>query len=595
MKVYLGICCSHNATASLMVNGEIIIAVMEERFTNVKNFQGYPKQSIDYCIQYAKKKNLKIDVAAFTTINLPIFHFKYPLNHFFSIEDYHNFYGKEFYDKLLKNKNVDSYFKKISKDKRNKEDLYIDYKKIKPKNYFNNYALTRKLHTDFLKRQSQGLIDDIQFLDHHTCHAFYSYYSANSRKKNSCIVSIDSEGDQINQSIWLLKNNKIMNIVRNDQCDLGRIYKFITLILNMKPEEHEFKVMGLAAYSKKNYVQKVYEEIFKNILKFKGIKIVHNKRPKNLYSFLKKKCENIRFDNVAGALQYYLEEMIIELLKKINKKYKIRSFYFSGGVAMNVKMFNVISKLKFVDYLHVPPSAADESLCMGGCYYLARNERSKPITNIYLGRDLHNNKKKINLNNLKKSFSSKNYKILKNVSHSTIASLLASNNIIAVARGKEEFGARALGNRSIIANPSNHEMVKKINETIKNRDFWMPFALTILKEDHKKFIKNPKNLRCEYMTMTFDTREDKTDKIYSGCHTHDKTVRPQILEKKHNPAYYSLLKNFKKKTSIPALLNTSLNLHGYPVASIFKNIIFAYKNSALKYLYLNDNFLIIKK
>ena len=122
-------------------------------------------------------------------------------------------------------------------------------------------------------------------------------------------------------------------------------------------------------------------------------------------------------------------------------------------------------------------------------------------------KNLVKTKEKVNLEFIKKRFSKKKYIILNNFSHKNLASLLVENKIIAIARDREEFGARALGNRSIIANPSNYDVVQKINESIKNRDFWMPFALTILKEKHKEFINNNKNFECDYMTMSFDTKK----------------------------------------------------------------------------------------
>ena len=130
---------------------------------------------------------------------------------------------------------------------------------------------------------------------------------------------------------------------------------------------------------------------------------------------------------------------------------------------------------------------------------------------------------------------------------------------------------------------------------IKNRDFWMPFALTILYEKHKKFIKNPKNILSEFMTIGYDTIPKNYSKIKSGTHTYDKSVRPQILKSDYNRKYYSLISNFEKITKIPALLNTSLNLHGYPISSILNDVIKTFKNSGLLHLYIEDNFLISKK
>ena len=593
--IFLGINISHNASAALMKDGKIIFALQEERFTNVKNFTGYPKQSIDYCIKYVKENKMHIDVAGFSSVNLTIFSFKYPVGHFFNIEDYNSFYGKEFFTKKLLKQSISPYLNKLAKDPRNNKNLYLPYKKVKQKDYFNNPELFRLMQKNLLLKQSKNLIKKIVYLDHHTCHAYYAYYASQIQKNKSCVVTLDSIGDGFNQSIWLVNNNKLLSVAKSRECELARIYKLITLILKMKPDEHEFKVMGLSAYSKKKYILDIYNKVFKKILKFDGLKIVHDARPKDLFNFLLEKTIPYRFDNIAGGLQFYLEKIVTELLKRINKKYKVRNFYFSGGVSMNVKMYKDIGNLNFVDFISVPPSGSDESLSIGACYCLSKNVPTKPLTNIYIGRNLSENDEKLNYSTLNKFFSNKKFKILKNFNHENLAILLSKDEIIAVARHREEFGARALGNRSILANPSNYNSVKRINESIKNRDFWMPFALTILKEKHKKFIKNEKNFSCDFMTMTFDTNNNNLKKIHAGCHPYDHTVRPQILEKKFNPMYYSIIKKFYTLTGIPALLNTSLNLHGYPMASSLKDVIFTFKNSELKFLYINDNFLITKK
>ena len=196
--VILGIYTGHNASASLMIDGEIIFAVQEERFINFKNFNGYPKKSIDYCIKYVKNKNLKIDIAGFAQSKLPIFPVKYPIEHFYSIEDYHNYYGPSYYSKKFKGENTSSYIKKLIKDKRNNKDLYLPYNKVAKKDYYNP-KLFRSIQKEYLLKQSKKLIKKIVFLDHHMCHAYYSFYSSKIQKKNSCVVTIDSMGDDFNQ------------------------------------------------------------------------------------------------------------------------------------------------------------------------------------------------------------------------------------------------------------------------------------------------------------------------------------------------------------------------------------------------------------
>ena len=590
MSCYLGINVSHNASAALMIDGEIVAAIQEERITKQKNFTGYPKRAIQFCINQAKKKGVTIDKAAFSTIKYPAFSYRVPLNHFFSIKDYDDFYGEKYYEKKIKGISTERYTSQLLKNKKNNKDLYLDYKKLSKKDLFNNYKKFRNLLKSTLRNQLKSN-QEIIFLDHHSCHAYYAYYAAIKKNKDCAVVTLDSMGDDLNQTVWIpeKKSYGLKKVASSSECELARVYKFITLILSMKPDEHEYKVMGLAPYAKESYCLEIYNKVFKNLLKVKNCEVIHNKRPKNLYYYLRNNLKEYRFDNIAGAAQIFIEKTASELLTQINKKYKITNFAISGGVSMNIKMNKVLSELKFVKQIYVPPSGSDESLSMGACYFLSKN-KSKSLKNIYLGNDISG----IKYNYLKKLFDKNKFIIKDNFTHHQIAKLLKEGSIIAVARNREEFGARALGNRSIIANPSIDNTVQKINETIKNRDFWMPFALTILKEYHQKYIQNSKKIRSDFMTIGFDTVQKNLKKIKSATHPYDRTVRPQILEKSFNKDYHSIIQKFYKITNIPGVLNTSLNLHGLPICSSMKDIKNTFIKSDLKFLYINDKFLIKK-
>ena len=590
--IYLGINVSHNASAALMIDGEIVVAVQEERFTRKKNFTGYPKKSIDYCINFVKKKNKKIDIASFSTIFNPPISYKVPINHFFTINDYDEFYGEKYYSRKLRNLPTKKYIKQLINDKRNNLNLYLPYKKIRYEDLFSGNNKLKILLKNFLYNQSRNMIKKIIFLDHHTCHAYYAYYAALKKNKNCAVITLDGFGDGCNQTVWIpeKKSEKLIKVASTSECEVARIYKFVTLILAMKPEEHEYKVMGLAPYGRKEYGEQIYDKVFKNILQVKNCKIIHKNRPKDLYLYLKKSLSPYRFDNIAAALQLFVEVLSKKIVYQVYKKFNVQHFSISGGVALNIEMIKVISELKFVKQLYVPPSGGDESLALGACYFLS-NSNSKYLKNIYLGQAIL---KELTYKKLKKIFNLKKFRISKNFTHRSLAKLLKKGEIIALTRGKEEFGARALGNRSIIADPSKPHLVKKINEYIKRRDFWMPFALTIIYEKHKKFIYNPKNLRSEFMTISFDTHKKNLDLIRAGTHPYDATVRPQILEKSYNKKYYSIIENFYKISGIPALLNTSFNLHGSPICSNFNDVVKTFKNSGLIYLYINDRYLIKK-
>jgi len=511
-----------------------------------------------------------------------------------SIKEWFGYYGKDYYQKKILGNNTENYFKFLEKKLiKSKLNLYLDYSKINKKNYFNS-KLFREIQKKYLLKQSNGIIQRVEFIDHHTCHAHYATYSPRIQESRCAVVTLDSEGDEYNQTLWIYdkkKKVKLKKILASKECDLARIYRFVTLILKMKPNEHEYKVMGLAPYAKKKYSEIIVKKVFSNLLKIKNCKFIHNKRPKDLFGYLINSLEPYRFDNIAAATQAYIEQMAKKLFLDVYKKYGLKSYSLSGGVSMNIKMNKVLSNLRFLKKLYVSPTGTDESLSIGACYYLSRNLKSFPLTNIYLRKNLNN--KKINFEYIKKFFNKKKYKIYK-TSNLKVAKLLSKGEIVAVARGHEEFGARALGNRSILANPSKDGVIQEINEMIKNRDFWMPFALTIMKKYHKKYIRNPKNLDSDYMTIGFDTYDSKYKEIKNGTHQYDKTVRPQILSYESNPEFYNIINEFYKITKIPAVLNTSLNLHELPISSTFSDVVHTFNNSSLKNLVINDKYLIKK-
>ncbi len=316
------------------------------------------------------------------------------------------------------------------------------------------------------------------------------------------------------------------------------------------------------------------------------MKIRKNNRPDDLFSYLQDAWLDKRFDNIGGAVQKFSEQIACDLIKDIHKQTELRRFVISGGIALNVKMNKSISELDCVDEFFVCGSGADESLSIGGCYIL--NKGGKPLDNMYLGFDAKDDMDSPLWEALRKEF-----KIINNISNEEIAKILANGEIVARIAGRAEFGARALGNRSILADPSQQESVYRINEAIKQRDFWMPFALSILEEDANKYIYNPKKISAPYMSIAFDTVPANYSKICGGTHPYDKTARPQFVSKQNAPEYHALINAFKKETGIPALLNTSFNLHGEPIVNNLEDAIHTLRNSGLNYV-LYENRLIKK-
>jgi len=575
-----------------MKDGEIIIAVQEERFSREKNHIGYPKKSIDYCVGKAGIKGDDITHIAYTTTNFPSIFIKAKYFTQFSLRDYIDYYGEKFYKKKLIGENYLDYLKWLrDDDKFNKHENYFDFSYLTDEvlsDTTKDLELFRREQKRVLSEHLGISMDRIQFIDHHTCHAYYGYFGSPFRGDDCIVITLDSWGDGRNQTVWKVSDDELTMLSESNQADIGRIYKMVTLILGMRPDEHEYKVMGLAPYAKNSYVQKTLP-VIKDFLQVDGMRIVHKDRPKDIYSCLVDALAGHRFDNIAGAVQLYVEELLKQLVKNIFNETGIRRYAISGGVSMNVKMNKAVSELDCVDSLFVCGSGGDESMSIGGCYFLnKKNRNNQPIKKLYLGYDI-----KDELNTVDWELISRDY-IVSEATHSEVAELLANGDIVAVINGCAEFGARALGNRSILADPSRRESVFKINEAIKNRDFWMPFALSILEEHAHKYIYNPKNLKAPFMTLAFDTIPDSYQHIQAGTHPYDKTVRPQYVSKECSAVFYKLIEEFFKLTGIPALLNTSFNLHGEPIVNNISDALQTFKLSGLDHLLIGSK-LISKK
>jgi len=260
---------------------------------------------------------------------------------------------------------------------------------------------------------------------------------------------------------------------------------------------------------------------------------------------------------------------------------------------MNVKVNKLIAEMQEVDDVFVFPSCGDETNAVGAAYWAYVEETGQdptPIGPIYWGPGLDGTEETIRNVARDGNFE---YEEIEHI-EDTVADLLLENKIVARVSDRMEFGARALGNRSILADPRDLSNVQVINNMIKMRDFWMPFAPVILAESQDKYIRRAKPIRSPYMMFAFDTQPDRRSEIIAAVHQADGTARPQIIERNYNPPYYDILHRFEKSTGLGALLNTSFNLHGYPIALGPKEAMWVFQNSQLEYLALG-HYLLQKK
>jgi carbamoyltransferase len=584
----------HNASAALMRDGVIVAAALEERFCRTKNVVGYPKHAIEFCLRTAGVAGSDLGRIATTTVNRSGLMIKAPTSTAFTLRDYHDYYGDRYYGPMMRGADTFEYLRWLRDDpKFNAAEQHFDFSYLTDavlKNPAQEIALFHEQTAQCLASHLGVDARRIEFLDHHTCHAYYAYFGSPFRGGDTVALTMDSWGDGRNQTVWKFSDERATLLAESAENDLARIYKMATLVLAMRPDEHEFKVMGLAPYAKPSHVARARAAL-EDLLTVDGMRVVHKNRPRDLYAYLRSAWLDHRFDNIGGAVQSFTERIAAELVENIVAETGVRRLVLSGGVAMNVKMNKVIAELECVDALYVCGSGGDESLSIGGCYVMnAEAGTNASLPHMYLGFDIADEMPTFNASAYADRF---DVTLTADADH--VAALLVKGEIVAVARGRAEFGARALGNRSILANPSRRESVQQINEAIKNRDFWMPFALSILDERHAEYLVNPKQLASPVMSISLDARMERYHDIEAGTHPYDRTVRPQFVSQEHAPAYHRLIAAFDRQTGIPALLNTSFNLHGEPIVDTIADAVRTFEVSGLDHLWINDSVLMSKR
>ena len=583
MKI-LGIQWGDNSTVCALEDNKILAAVGEERFTKKKNDMSYPLKSIKYCCSFFKNKRPDIVAVASKDHN-----YISQLTHFYSIpiKGMINLQNNYYYQLFYKNKDLGllKFLKKYWKKKQYPKSYWSNVSKIKEKTF----------SKDILEIVSNSLNNinkkKIYKIEHHLCHANYAYYSSNFKNTKCLIFTIDGSGDYgINATISIGEKGKIKRVYQTKNAILGRIYSHMTLYLGMKRLEHEYKIMGLAPYSYSKIDKDIYK-IFSDCLKFSGYKILFNKRPKDCFIHFKNKLDGYRFDLIASALQNWTENFIYEWVKRSIKHFKIKNIVFSGGVAMNAKAMGKLLEIKDLNKLWVPGAGQDDSLCLGAAMQINNDLKKKKFFNLeslYFGNDVDDEQEKFikNLDKIK-------YKVM-NYSSIRLAKFLKRGLVFGRCVGRMEFGPRSLGNRAIIADPRNFEIKKKINSIIKQRDFWMPFAPTVLDRFAKKYLINVKKSQSTHMSITYKVTTLGGRMLKAAIHEADNTARAQILKKNHNFQYYELINNFFKITKCGALLNTSLNLHGYPIVQNLADAEKVLNKSGLNGL-VTKNYIILKR
>lgn len=613
MSIIIGINWEQNSTASLWINGKLKGCVSEERFSRIKNDERYPKAAIDYLLDQFGVSRDSVDKVVFVST---MWSYGYILTrHYtnFNVKDYIEEQYKIWRPRLLDGQNVsqiDVFQHKL--DLRQYpgmsfwEDILFKYSNCSghasssDASDVNDVSYIRK---DVVKHHLGIDPKQIYFADHSSSHAAYAYYSSSNclKQGSTLVLTLDAFGDGINYSASIFQRSEegvySKEIVsQGDSFIIGRLYRYITLILGLKPNEHEYKVMGMAPYCKDQYSENLFN-IFKTFQDVEGSSFVYKDKPADLYFTIRSLLEGERFDSICGAVQRYTEYLVTSWIENLVSITGVSQICLAGGVGMNVKANMLAAKIPAVKSLFVPPSPDDSSQAIGSVLeYLHSGDESSPIAenfSPYLGSYPNTDITTLIDHDSVISLFGKNY-IVQPYNIDLVVSLLSQGFIIARCCGREEFGARALGNRSIIADPRKESVKKVINEKIKNRDFWMPFACSVIESKAKDyFILDSDIDSYQYMTLCCETTELGKTSLPAALHPYDGTCRPQVVQKNINSDYYELIEKFGDESGVYGLLNTSFNLHGLPIVSKASDALVVMENSSLDALVL-ESFLITR-
>ena len=575
---------------SIIIDNEIKFATSEERFSRIKSDESYPKRAIEEALKFCKINPDELDKVLIAANRVPFIPPLLRIYSKFSLKDHLKLMEEYWYPKLIKNepvKMIDLFRDRIDTNRFPFDQPFVkdlDFEKIEQIQY--NKDNDKNISNFFKKTISKHLEieqEKIVHVEHDTCHGSYGFYGSPIRENNTLIITGDAWGDDTSGTIAIYdsKDNEIKRVKEYDHKDfqLARIYRYTTLLLRMIPNEHEYKVMGLAPYYNGKMIQEV-EKVYDKMLKINGLDFEFNSEIKDIYQYLKENLNEFRFDHIAAGIQSFSEKILVKWFTNALKEYNSNSIVFSGGVSLNIKANLMISKIENLKKFFVCGGGGDETLPIGACYHYAEQQKiePKPLESLYLGTNAEYTDNEIKIFD--------DYKVNKFENIEQVIDLVLENKILATCRGRAEMGPRSLGNRSILADPRETSNIQKINTAIKNRDFWMPFSPIVLSEYQSELIYNPKKLESPHMTIAFET-VDGERKIPAAIHQADKTARPQLLKKEVNPQLWELIKGFYDKTGVPSLLNTSFNLHGEPIVNNIHDALHVFENSKLDVLWLD--------
>ena len=582
----LGFYDGHNASCSFVKNGKIVVSIEEERLSGIKlhdgrnRKHGFPHRCVKYVLNLIPKNQInQISLALEKPEQLSEVSWKFWVK------------------KISDPKNIKMLDYILTSDQKTLKKYKIDYPELLNISYISQLRRIKKIKKYFFKLGFKNI--PIKFVSHHLSHHASVLFT--NEEKRGIIFSLDGRGDALSGLISTFSDKKITIIDEISSLDsIGHFYSAVTAALKFQPVKHEGKITGLAAYGKIN--KKLLNEFNKIIYLDRNSKLPISKlctltsygpypfaNFKVMVNEIKKKINKYSRENVAATAQKHLENLVSEMVFLYLKKYKKNNVYLAGGVFSNVKLnqriAEKISKLNYPKLkLVVHPGMSDCGLSVGCSLYSDNYKKRIKPNNYYLGSNFNKNEIRDALINNKLKFYKP--KFLEN----EVAQIINAGKIIALCRGRMEYGPRALGNRSIIYHTADVSVNKWLNKKLSRTEF-MPFAPVSISDDVNKYYNLPKNIdigEClKYMTITVNCTKKLKNESPAVVHI-DNTARPQIIDKKQNLFFFNLLKIYKKISGKGSILNTSFNLHDKPIVDSPKKAIKAFKIAKLDFLVIDE-------
>ena len=595
MSYILGISAFyHDSAATLIRDGEIIAAAQEERFSRKKHDERFPAQAIKYVLSEGEVKLNKIDYIIF--FEKPFLKFERLL------ETYIAFAPRGFQSFSLA------------------MPIWLREKLFQKKFLFD---LLKKIDNDY------NDINKIKFSEHHFSHAASAFFPSPYNK--AIILTLDGVGEWATSTVAIGKENKIEMIKEiHFPHSLGLLYSAFTYYIGFKVNSGEYKLMGLAPYGKPKYKEKILKNLIdlKSDGSFKlnmsyfnyatGLTMT-NKKFANLFGYPVRKPEKELLNqfhmDIAASIQSVTEEIIIRICKNLSETYKIENICLAGGVALNCVANGKILQKRIFKNIWIQPAAGDAGGSLGAAlgYWHQELDKKRNINlsdsmkGSYLGPRYSNEQIEIELKSLKA-----NYKKIedKNICK-IVAENIADSKTVGWFQGRMEFGPRALGSRSILADPRSEKMQKELNMKIKFRESFRPFAPSVLNEQVGKWFEI--NNSSPYMLLVANVKKNlripmtsaqeklfgieklniKRSNIPAITHV-DYSARIQTVHKETNPKYYELIENFASLTGFPVIVNTSFNIRGEPIVCRVEDAFRCFMGTNLDIL-VCENFILEKK